>query len=211
MEADGAEGAARAPRRLPDDRGRARTSTLVDFVAEHLDGLGRRPRVVAATAPGRGQPARRRRAARRSGGILLAAHTDVVDVDGQAWTQRPVRAAARRRPRCYGRGHRRHEGLRRRRARRARGRGAARGCAGRCTSRCRATRSSAAAASAPLLDALERLPAPPAFCLVGEPTGLGVAVRHKGKAALRECTSAAAPPIRARRRRASTRSSTPRG
>ncbi len=42
-----------------------------------------------------------------------------------------------------------------------------------------------------LIDMLETAPVRPSMCIVGEPTGMGVATGHKGKVALRAtCTGA---------------------
>ncbi|MEX0303703.1 MAG: M20/M25/M40 family metallo-hydrolase, partial [Leisingera sp.] len=116
-------------------------------------------------------------------GILLSAHTDVVPVDGQAWTRDPFRLT-REGSRVYGRGTTDMKGY------------AASALA-------LAGRAAQADLKEPLKIALsydeevgcvgiqemlERL-APligrPRACFVGEPTGMEVAIGHKGKAALR--------------------------
>jgi acetylornithine deacetylase len=170
---------------------------LVDFVAEHLAGLGVQPTVLEAHRPDAanlhaviGPP--------DAPGLLLSAHTDVVDVEGQAWSADPFilrRADAR----LYGRGTADMKGFIAAALAvipQAVGRALRRplhlalscdeelGCLG----------------AGPLLDHLERLAAPPAWCLVGEPTGLDAAVRHKGKAAARvhvrgRAAHSSAPPL----------------
>jgi acetylornithine deacetylase len=169
---------------------------LVGFVAEHLEAHG----AAAAVLPGERDDAANLHAVvgpRDQPGILLAAHSDVVDVEGQAWSGDPF-ALRRDAGRLFARGAADMKGFlaaalavvpyaARRGLRRplhlALSSDEELGCRG----------------VGPLLDALADLPVRPAFCLVGEPTGLGVAVRHKGKAAARvhvrglACHSSAAP------------------
>jgi acetylornithine deacetylase len=117
------------------------------------------------------------------GGLLLAAHSDVVAVDGQPWTHDPF-ALHVEHDRAYGRGAADMKGFLacaltalgeadHRRLRRplhlALSSDEELGCLG----------------VRPLLDTLAGLPAPPAAAVVGEPTMLRVADRHKGKAAAR--------------------------
>ena len=116
-------------------------------------------------------------------GVMLSGHTDVVPVQGQAWTKPPF-ALTDEDGRFYGRGttdmkgfvacaieamiaaHKRvlktplHLSL---------SYDEEVGCLG--------VRS--------LVDMLEAAPQRPAMCIVGEPTGMGVATGHKGKVALR--------------------------
>jgi acetylornithine deacetylase len=130
-------------------------------------------------------------------GVLLAGHTDVVDVEGQRWSSDPF-VVRRADGRLYGRGTADMKGFvaavlaalpyavqseLRRPLHLALSADEELGCRG----------------TPALLDALERVPVRPSWCLVGEPTGMGVAVRHKGKAAARvrvrgrACHSSAAP------------------
>jgi acetylornithine deacetylase len=117
------------------------------------------------------------------GGLLLAAHSDVVAVDGQPWRHDPF-ALHIEHGRAYGRGTADMKGflasaltamtdVDRRRLRRplhiALSSDEELGCRG----------------VRPLLDTLAGLPVPPAAAVVGEPTMLRVADRHKGKAATR--------------------------
>jgi acetylornithine deacetylase len=117
------------------------------------------------------------------GGLLLAAHSDVVAVDGQPWTHDPF-ALHIDHGRAYGRGTADMKGflaaaltamteVDHRRLRRplhlALSSDEELGCCG----------------VRPLLDTLAGLPVSPAAAVVGEPTMLRVAERHKGKAAAR--------------------------
>jgi len=155
---------------------------LVAWTADLLDAAGAQVREVAATRPG----ARNLRATIGPPdvpGALLAGHTDVVAVDGQAWSADPF-VLREHGGRLYGRGTTDMKGFvaaalavapeaGRRRLRRplhlALSADEELGCVG----------------VAPLLEELRRAVAPPAWCVVGEPTGMRVAERHKGKVALR--------------------------
>jgi acetylornithine deacetylase len=122
-----------------------------------------------------------------AGGVMLSGHTDVVPVEGQAWTHPPFRLTEAD-GRFYGRGTADMKGFV--------------ACA---------IRAMLLAASRPLrvplhlalsydeeigcmgvrslIDLLEAAPDRPRFCIVGEPTGMQVATGHKGKVALRAtCT-----------------------
>jgi acetylornithine deacetylase len=123
------------------------------------------------------------------GGVMLSGHTDVVPVDGQAWTVPPFALTARD-GRLYGRGAADMKGFVAC-ALAAMLRAAHRGLrtplhlalsydeeVG-----CRGVRG--------LLDLLAGAPLP-RICIVGEPTGMAVATGHKGKlAALADCTGRA--------------------
>ena len=121
------------------------------------------------------------------GGVILSGHTDVVPVDGQAWTKQPF-ALTEENGRYYGRGAADMKGF----------------CAV-------AIATMVQAAKRPLktplhlalsydeeigcmgvrslVDMLQSAPVRPRFCIVGEPTGMQVATGHKGKVALRAiCT-----------------------
>ena len=117
------------------------------------------------------------------GGVMLSGHTDVVPVEGQAWTVPPF-ALTEREGRYYGRGSADMKGFVAC-AIAAMLKAAARplkvplhlalsydeeiGCMG--------VRS--------LIDMLAGAPVKPAMCIVGEPTAMQVATGHKGKVALR--------------------------
>lgn len=116
-------------------------------------------------------------------GIALSAHTDVVPVDGQAWSSDPFRADVRD-GRIYGRGATDMKGF-----------------VAAVLAHVPLFKASATATpvhiclsydeelgclGAPdLVAATAALPVPPALCIVGEPTGMRVARSHKGKLAQR--------------------------
>ncbi len=120
-------------------------------------------------------------------GVMLSGHTDVVPVEGQVWTKPPF-ALTEAEGRYYGRGVTDMKGFvacALAMALRAAGRPLRTplhlalsydeevGCLGVRT----------------LIEMLEGAPIRPAFCIVGEPTGMQVATGHKGKIALRAtCT-----------------------
>lgn len=129
--------------------------------------------------------------------VILSGHTDVVPVEGQAWTKPPF-AMTRENGRLYGRGTADMKGFvacAMAAAERAAGRDLAQplalalscdeevGCIG----------------VRPLLSLLKEAPVRPALVIVGEPTALSVATGHKGKTSLhatfrgREAHSALAP------------------
>lgn len=156
---------------------------FVAFVAGRLEALGARVSVLPATRP----DARNLHAVlgpgELSGGLLLAAHCDVVAVHGQPWTHDPFMLDEAD-GRLYGRGTTDMKGsLACMLAALAEvDAGALRapvhlaissdeelGCVG----------------LPPLLDALAAQAAPPSRAIVGEPTSLRVATAHKGKAAMR--------------------------
>ena len=122
-----------------------------------------------------------------SGGVMLSGHTDVVPVEGQAWTHPPF-ALTESQGRLYGRGTADMKGFV--------------ACA---------IDAMVTAARRPLkvplhlalsydeeigcmgvrslIDMLQVAPVKPRFCIVGEPTAMQVATGHKGKVALRAtCT-----------------------
>lgn len=157
---------------------------LIDALAERLSRLGATVRVVESVR----EDARNLHAvlgpAEAPGGILFAAHSDVVDVEGQPWTRDPF-ALAVQDGRAYGRGSTDMKGFL-----------AAVLAAlddGRFAERLRRPVHIAVSSDeelgcrgvGPLLDALAELPVRPAWALVGEPTELRVVDRHKGKAAAR--------------------------
>ena len=117
------------------------------------------------------------------GGVMLSGHTDVVPVEGQAWTVPPF-ALTEDQGRLYGRGAADMKGFV----------AAALDCMIKAAARplrvplhlaltydeeigCMGVRS--------LIDLLEGAHVRPRFCIVGEPTGMQVATGHKGKVALR--------------------------
>ena len=119
------------------------------------------------------------------GGVVLSGHTDVVPVEGQAWSTDPF-TLAERDGRFYGRGTADMKGF-----------------------VAAALRAGLLAAARPLkrplhlafsydeeigcigvrgmIEALAARPQRPALCIVGEPTEMRIATGHKGKRALRAC------------------------
>ena len=159
---------------------------LMDYVAEVLAGAGIASVLVPDAGGGKANlwatvgPA-------GVGGVMLSGHTDVVPVEGQAWTKPPF-ALTEADGRFYGRGAADMKGFV--------------ACA---------VAAMVAAAKRPLkvplhlalsydeeigcmgvrslIDLLEGAPVRPRFCIVGEPTAMQVATGHKGKVALRAtCT-----------------------
>lgn len=135
------------------------------------DAGGGKANLFASTGPG------------AMGGVMLSGHTDVVPVEGQAWTVPPF-ALTEADGRYYGRGAADMKGfvacaievmlLAARRPLKvplhlALSYDEEIGCMG--------VRS--------LIDLLAAAPVKPRFCIVGEPTGMQVATGHKGKVALR--------------------------
>jgi acetylornithine deacetylase len=151
---------------------------LVSFVAERLEGLGAHVEILPGTRPDarnlyavlgpRDEP----------GGLLLAAHSDVVAVEGQNWTNDPF-TLTEAGDRLYGRGTADMKGFL--------------ACVlaavdGGVTAPVHIALSSdeelGCIGVPPLLDRLAALAAPPGSAVVGEPTGLRVATAHRGKVAL---------------------------
>jgi acetylornithine deacetylase len=156
---------------------------LVADIADRLEHAGAVVSVLPGTRPDAANLHAVLGPADAADGLLLAAHTDVVAVDGQPWTHDPF-ALHVENGRAYGRGTADMKGFLAavlaaldatdaRRLRRplhlALSSDEELGCAG----------------VGPLLDTLAALPVRPARALVGEPTELRVVNRHKGKAAVR--------------------------
>ena len=155
---------------------------LMDYVAELLAGAG----IASVLVPDAGGGKANLWATvgpEGVGGVMLSGHTDVVPVEGQAWTKPPF-ALTEADGRFYGRGAADMKGFVA--CAIAAMLDAARrplkvplhlalsydeeiGCMG--------VRS--------LIDMLEGAPVRPRFCIVGEPTAMQVATGHKGKVALR--------------------------
>jgi acetylornithine deacetylase len=143
---------------------------LADAGAEVMvipDGSGHKANLFATIGP------------RDRGGVVLSGHTDVVPVEGQAWTKPPFRLTEEG-GRLYGRGTADMKGFVA--SATAAALGAARrslrtplhlafshdeevGCLGVHT----------------MIDMLAAAPVRPCMCIVGEPTGMQVATGHKGK------------------------------
>ena len=149
-------------------------SYLGDFgVPAHLifDAEGRKANLHAVIGP------------RDAPGVILSGHTDVVPVDGQAWTSDPFRLTERN-GRLHGRGASDMKGflaaalaavprLRESHLRRP-------------VHLCFSYDEEVGCKGVPsLIDHLDSLAAKPALCIVGEPTGMDVVTGHKGKLSLR--------------------------
>lgn len=121
------------------------------------------------------------------GGVMLSGHTDVVPVEGQAWTKPPF-ALTEEAGRYYGRGAADMKGF----------------CAVAIATMLQAAKRPlktplhlalsydeeiGCMGVRSLVTMLETAPVLPRFCIVGEPTGMQVATGHKGKVALRATCS----------------------
>jgi acetylornithine deacetylase len=169
---------------------------LLAFAAEHLAASGATVTLVDGTRPD-GHNLHAALGPASEPGVVLAAHTDVVAVDGQTWTRDPF-VLAEHDGRLYGRGTADMKGFI-----------AAVLAAARLADVSGLRRPLHVALSSdeelgcrgvgPLLDHLQAVAPEPAYCVVGEPTRMRVAVRHKGKVALRAvvrgraCHSSMAP------------------
>jgi acetylornithine deacetylase len=155
---------------------------LVAYAAERLEGAGATVTTSPATRP-RGHNLHAVLGPADVPGVILSAHTDVVAVEGQAWSRDPfvLHAAGGR---LYGRGTADMKGF------------VAAALAVTAGVRAGALRQPlhvvlscdeelGCVGIRPLLPQLARTIPPPQVCVVGEPTRLRVADRHKGKLALR--------------------------
>ncbi|NBZ89120.1 acetylornithine deacetylase [Stagnihabitans tardus] len=133
------------------------------------DPAGGKANLYASTGPG--------------SGVMLSGHTDVVPVEGQAWSRAPFQLTEAE-GRLYGRGTADMKGF----------------CAAAIAAMIAASRRSlktplhlalsydeeiGCMGVRSLVTMLEAAPHRPRFCIVGEPTGMQVATGHKGKVALR--------------------------
>ncbi|MEZ5802018.1 MAG: acetylornithine deacetylase [Rhizobiaceae bacterium] len=153
-------------------------SDITDFAIGHLTELGFSVHRMAGATPGRAGlfasigP-------EGPGGVLLSAHLDVVPAEGQAWTVDPFRLS-RRDGRLYGRGTTDMKGFA----------AAALAVAARAAGHplkaplklaLSYDEEAGCVGMAEMIDALDRTIGVPAYCIVGEPTSMRVAVGHKGK------------------------------
>jgi acetylornithine deacetylase len=155
---------------------------LIDWTRDLLAGAGVEARVLPDASGAKANlfatigPADR-------GGVMLSGHTDVVPVEGQAWTRPPFRLTEAE-GRLYGRGAADMKGFV------AAALAAALAAAGRRLATplhlalshdeevgCLGVRA--------LIDQLAAAPTRPLMCIVGEPTSMAVATGHKGKRGLR--------------------------
>lgn len=153
-------------------------SDITDFAIGHLKELGFSVHRMSGETPGRAGlfasigP-------EGPGGVLLSAHLDVVPAEGQAWTVDPFRLS-RRDGRLYGRGTTDMKGFA----------AAALAVAARASGRplkaplklaLSYDEEAGCVGMAEMIGALDRTIGVPAYCIVGEPTSMQVAVGHKGK------------------------------
>jgi len=156
---------------------------LVSDTAAQLEGLGARVSVTRGTRDDGMNLYAVLGPAEHGGGVMLSAHTDVVDVEGQPWSRDPFKLHLQD-DRAYGRGSTDMKGFiacvlaaldgldpadLKRPLWIALSSDEEIGCLG----------------VRPLLEELATLDQRPAWALVGEPTELRVVDRHKGKAAVR--------------------------
>jgi acetylornithine deacetylase len=130
-------------------------------------------------------------------GILLSGHTDVVPVEGQAWTSDPFRLR-KAQGRLYGRGTADMKGFIAC-ALILFGKAARRKLKAPLSLACSYDEELGCIGVRRLLDMMEKMPVRPRFCIVGEPTSLQVVTAHKGKSGMKvlckglEAHSALAP------------------
>lgn len=163
---------------------------LMDYVAGLLSAAGIESTLIPDPAGGKANLYAT--VGQGQGGVMLSGHTDVVPVEGQAWTHPPFEMVESE-GRLYGRGAADMKGF----------------CAAAIATMIRAAERQAAGhrLAVPLhlalsydeeigcmgvrslVTMLEAAPVRPRFCIVGEPTAMQVATGHKGKVALRAtCT-----------------------
>ena len=155
---------------------------LIDYVADKLadngvdpviipDESGKKANLYAVTGP------------EIDGGVMLSGHTDVVPIDGQNWTK-PAFSCTHENGRYYGRGTADMKGF----------------VAASIASFIDATRLNLASplhlalsydeeigciGVRSLIDMMGKSKHKPAFCIIGEPTEMGLGTGHKGKTAIR--------------------------
>lgn len=112
-------------------------------------------------------------------GILLSGHTDVVPVEGQAWTSDPFKLR-KEHGRLYGRGTADMKGFIAC-ALTLFGKAAQRRLTAPLSLACSYDEEVGCIGVRRLLDMMEKMPVAPRFCIVGEPTSLQVVTAHKGK------------------------------
>jgi acetylornithine deacetylase len=156
--------------------------TLIEFVHDWLTDHGARVTVTPSDWRADGYNLHAALGPECAGGILLAAHTDVVAVDGQSWTSDPF-SVRRSDGRLYGRGTTDMKGF------------IAATLAAIANASPRRLREPVAVALScdeelgckgvvSLLDELAGASSRPSLCLIGEPTRMRIADRHKGKVSL---------------------------
>jgi acetylornithine deacetylase len=169
---------------------------IIDFIHAYLAGLGVEARIIPGAEEGKACLLATVGPAGRPG-IVLSGHTDVVPVDGEAWSSDPF-AAEVRDGKLYGRGCVDMKGFLgivlahvpmflasnlKTPIHLAFSYDEEVGCIG----------------VRPMIEVINRMPVKPALCFVGEPTRMTVMTGHKGKKSMRvtvrghECHSSLAP------------------
>ena len=154
---------------------------LIDYCASYLRSIGASVDIITAEA-GRKANLYATIGPQDMPGVMLSGHTDVVPVDGQAWSKPPFEAVVED-GRVYGRGTADMKGFV----------ASALYCASKAAERQLETPLHLALSHDEeigcvgvhsLIDMLADAPVKPAMCIVGEPTSMSIATGHKGKTAI---------------------------
>ncbi len=154
---------------------------LIDYCASYLKSIGASVDIITTEA-GRKANLYATIGPQDVPGVMLSGHTDVVPVDGQAWSKPPFEAVVED-GRVYGRGTADMKGFV----------ASALFCAGKAADRQLTTPLHLALSHDEeigcvgvhsLIDMLADAPVKPAMCIVGEPTSMAIATGHKGKTAI---------------------------
>ena len=154
---------------------------LIDYCAGYLRSIGASVDIITAEA-GRKANLFATIGPQDMPGVMLSGHTDVVPVDGQAWSKPPFEAVVED-GRVYGRGTADMKGFV----------ASALYCASKVAERQLKTPLHLALSHDEeigcvgvhsLIDMLADAPVKPAMCIVGEPTSMAIATGHKGKTAI---------------------------
>ena len=154
---------------------------LIDYCASYLRSIGASVDIITAEA-GRKANLYATIGPQDMPGVMLSGHTDVVPVDGQAWSKPPFEAVVED-GRVYGRGTADMKGFV----------ASALYCASKAAERQLETPLHLALSHDEeigcvgvhsLIDMLADAPVKPAMCIVGEPTSMAIATGHKGKTAI---------------------------
>ena len=163
---------------------------LIDYCADYLRSIGATVDIITAEA-GRKANLFATIGPQDVPGIMLSGHTDVVPIDGQAWSKLPFEAVVEN-GRVYGRGTADMKGFV----------ASALYCASIAAERRLNTPLHLALSHDEeigcigvhsLIDMLADAPVKPAMCIVGEPTSMAIATGHKGKTVIEaRCVGSAA-------------------
>ena len=154
---------------------------LIDYCASYLRSIGASVDIITAEA-GRKANLYATIGPQDMPGVMLSGHTDVVPVDGQAWSKPPFEAVVED-GRVYGRGTADMKGFV----------ASALYCASKAAERQLETPLHLALSHDEeigcvgvhsLIDMLADAPVKPVMCIVGEPTSMSIATGHKGKTAI---------------------------